>query len=141
MGASRLNPTMSPTALDTAYAAGIFDGEGSLYAYIAGGSDRTSLVFGVSIGQKNDVLLYWLKERFGGGVYRSKSYIPRWVVTTNKAAEFLRIIRPYLVVRGKDVDEILQIYENRLMKDRSILERLLRERKSRLLRKRSTNCG
>jgi len=113
MTARRPDSTVNPTAADTAYAAGIFDGEGSLQAYIGGGPDRTTLIFGVSVSQKNDVLLYWLKERFGGEVYRSKSYIPRWHVSTNRAVEFLRVIRPCLVVRGKDVDEVFQIYENR----------------------------
>jgi len=96
------------------------------------------LTFGVSISQKDDVLLYWLEERFGGGVSRSKQYIPKWIVATSGAVAFLEAIRPYLVIRGKDVDEVLQIYENRLMKDRPALERLLKERKDRLRRKKGS---
>jgi hypothetical protein len=42
----------------TAYAAGLFDGEGSIAAYIGGGKYRRSLIYVVSVWQSSEMVLY-----------------------------------------------------------------------------------
>ena len=60
----------NPQQADIAYAAGLFDGEGSIAAYVGGGKNRDSLIYAVSIWQSSLSVLDWFAATFGGGVYR-----------------------------------------------------------------------
>lgn len=103
---------------DLAYMAGLIDGEG----YIALKRDHTAgcVTYApvVRITNTSLEMLYWVQGRFGGYVGHNKmsgngkwkeSYY--WTVHHAKAASFLSIILPYLVVKRKQAELVIQHYE------------------------------
>jgi len=101
------------TESEIAYAAGFFDGEGSVVRYPQ--RNHKSFKVHVAIYQSSLPVLEWFVQTFGGIVHlhnynagRTKDHW-RWNLHGYKALEFLRIIRPYLRVKGEHVDEILQL--------------------------------
>lgn len=97
-----LDAVKVPTALEIAWTAGLYEGEGSC---VVSGSKRNS--FAVLISQKDPELLYWLRGWFGGGVRfynvgKQKQFsIYHWVLCGDKARVFLGVIYPYLTARRK----------------------------------------
>lgn len=96
------DPTLTPSAIDVAWAAGIYEGEGSCVT--SGGSGRS---FTVSISQKDPELLYRLRDMFGGGIKlydcgKDRRFpIYHWRVCGDHARLFLAVIYPYLTSRRK----------------------------------------
>ena len=93
------------------YIAGFFDGEGSIGVYRNGRGNfhlRTQLTQNVL--PSSEALLSGLKERFGGNLARMRSSIYRrgeafnWQLNGTVAAQFLRTIRPYLVLKAEQAD-------------------------------------
>lgn len=97
-----LEPTKMPTAIDIAWAAGIYEGEGSCPI---GGTDRRS--FSVSVSQKDPEFLYKLRDWFGGGVKlynvgkEGRHTIYHWVVCGDNGRLFLASIYPFLTSRRR----------------------------------------
>lgn len=96
-----------PTELDKAYAAGLFDGEGSVSV------NRRKTVLGyytywitVGISMTDAAPLLWMARTFGGKFTecnsRTKSgkTVSRWQKTCRKAADFLELVHPHLKVKG-----------------------------------------
>lgn len=92
-----------------AWAAGLFDGEGSIS--IVGNRVQTVI-------EMTDLdLLERVQKNFGGKIYKLKTRQEHWkqawrwqISSTKKAVEFLEIIYPYLGVRRKHkVDEAKRI--------------------------------
>jgi len=92
-----------------AYFAGLFDGEGCVRI---NKSDRTKYRpnstplynLHLSIANQNLEVLELLKEMFGGSIHFNKhSACYSWVITTQKAASFLRAINPYVIVKRSQV--------------------------------------
>lgn len=83
--------------VDLAYAAGLFDGEGSINL----NRGRTgACVVDVSLAQKYcDSALYWLKESFGGYVYDGPNGCKRWILRHAGAVRFLLAVFPYLHIK------------------------------------------
>ena len=84
---------------DLAYAAGIIDGEGSIGIY----RQPTYLTW-ITVRNTNEWICQWLRFAFGGYVY-THTYKPphlkwkdswQWRITGSDAADFLRLILPYL---------------------------------------------
>ncbi len=96
--------TKKPTAIDVAWAAGIYEGEGSCCK--AGHNGKS---FNVLISQKDPELLYRLKELFGGrvslytnGVGKGgKFYVYHWSICGDRGRVFLSCIYPFLTARRK----------------------------------------
>ena len=92
------------------YAAGFFDGEGHVrvyhYGYLGRGQVR------IQIGQIVRAPLDYLQVFFGGQIYthikKRGHLIYNWHLTGSKAEEFLRLIEPYLLVKGPDVRQALE---------------------------------
>ena len=84
-------PTLHPTTLDIAWAAGIYEGEGTC--------QRTTTEK-VQVGQKNHWLCARLRALFGGWVFEYKSGPnlghQRWVLTGPRARGFLLTIFTFL---------------------------------------------
>lgn len=85
-----------------AYAAGFFDGEGTVdirYRKTHGGKyDRFELR--CSMSQVNTEVLVWFQTNFGGSVCaRKRGAISQWVVVGPMAADFLRRALPFLIVK------------------------------------------
>ena len=90
---------------EAAYAAGMFDGEGSVS--LIRHCENRSHSPQVSIASTDLEAVRWFQKRFGGSVVtkqprqsnHSVSY--DWRLTDRRALAFLEIIRPYLVIERK----------------------------------------
>jgi hypothetical protein len=98
-----LDATKTPTALDVAWAAGIYEGEGSC---VVSGKGKKS--FSASVSQKDPELLYRMRDLFGGGVKFYQNVGPghkfdcyHWVICGDRARAFLGAIYPHLTARRK----------------------------------------
>ena len=96
--------------VDTAYAAGFFDGEGYIYNQYLRKRNYTS--HRVVIRQVNRAPLDWLRERWGGhiGLERRQppqSDIYRWSLEARRGRAFLRDVLPYLKVKQAKAQEEL----------------------------------
>jgi hypothetical protein len=90
---------------EAAYAAGILDGEGSVYLSRNRRSRWPSPM--VSVASTDHELLEWLRSRAGGSIVQKKTYQPQharsydWKLTDRRALMFLEIVRPFLVIKRK----------------------------------------
>jgi len=92
-----LDATKVPTAIDIAWSAGIWEGEGSCRL-----SQKRSLC--VTVVQKDPELLYRLREWFGGNVRLlgpSNKDCHVWEVCGDRARIFLALIYEFLTCRRK----------------------------------------
>lgn len=95
-----LEPVRKPSVLDIAWAAGIYEGEGSCNTAVGHKS-----AFTVQVTQKDPEFLYKLRDLFGGSVkgYNNGGFwINHWRVSGNKARAFLGAIYPMLTSRRKE---------------------------------------
>lgn len=97
--------------MELAYAAGFFDGEGAVMIWRRPRSGKLQHHLYVSIGQVDARPLLWLQERFRGTIVvrppavGSKYNLSfQWTLQAKRAGEFLRDIRPYLVLKCERVD-------------------------------------
>jgi hypothetical protein len=89
-----LEATEHPSTRDIAWAAGIFEGEGSV------SSARSCIL---AIEQKDPWILWRLKALFGGNVYRrSTKEIWGWQVSGARARGFMMTIFVFLSPRRKE---------------------------------------
>lgn len=98
-----LDAVRRPTAIEVAWAAGIYEGEGCC---VTGGGKKNS--FYASVSQKDPELLYRLRDVFGGRIalYNRKfngkvCTIHHWVVCGDRGRTFLGVIYPFLTARRK----------------------------------------
>jgi hypothetical protein len=101
---------------ELAYAAGLFDGEGSIS--LVRQKNNRSHSPQVSVASNDCEVLGWLQERFGGSIVTKQPRKPThsvsydWRLTDRRALAFLTLIRPYLVIERKirRVDLLLNNY-------------------------------
>jgi len=96
-----------------AYAAGLFDGEGSVaitYSKRTGSEQRYHRLQ-ISVTNTDPRVLVWLRDRFGGcitnvrlGANTRQRPSARWQTSLRRAEAFLRAVRPYLVIKGEQAD-------------------------------------
>ena len=83
------------------YAAGFFDGEGSVGVEKKGGWPAIR----VAVANTDHNILRELKESWGGQIYKGQRQKPqhkqhwRWRIYSRQAAEFLRDVFPYLKIK------------------------------------------
>ena len=89
-----------------AYAAGLFDGEGSIDIYKASTSKNSksiSLMLRVIITQKDGKIMHWLKDNFGGHVQMNKrpdnNWIYHWDIRSKAAETFINAILPFVKIK------------------------------------------
>jgi len=94
-----------PTAIDVAWSAGIYEGEGSC---CKAGNNNQSFV--VLVSQKDPEILYRLKDWFGGNVTLYKNGVGKkgsnfevyhWRICGDRGRVFLGCIYPFLTARRK----------------------------------------
>ena len=97
-----------------AYTAGIIDGEGCISIVSTPRSEKLGgryyrLV--IVVGNTNEWLIQWLKFNFGGNFYMSRhqkkpTHKPmfQWQIHSQKAADFLSQILPYLQIKKPNAD-------------------------------------
>ena len=98
-----LDAVRRPTAIEIAWAAGIYEGEGCC---VTGGGKKNS--FYASVSQKDPECLYQMRDLFGGRIakYDRKFNgkvcpIHHWVVCGDRGRTFLGAIYPFLTSRRK----------------------------------------
>lgn len=97
-------PPVSPTATDKAYAAGFFDGEGSINIRLPVRRSGYRLV--VSVAQTRIAPLEWLCQRWGGKVTPIKRTNPTWSwsLCSQQAGAFLSDVLGFLIVKRAEAD-------------------------------------
>jgi hypothetical protein len=103
-----------------AWAAGFFDGEGSVFVEISKSKNTRRGVrnlLTVSVTQTSIPCLSLFKERFGGSIaaitksrrnHMNNSVCYMWRVRSKNAVAFLEIVAPYVVVKKEQVELALQ---------------------------------
>lgn len=101
-----------------AYAAGLFDGEGCVLLMPGPAEARHRIRLKVELVQVDPACLYWLQLHFGGRVYLRRErgsprcrFAHRWNLCGPHAVEFLRLVRPYLLVKAAQADVAFEFYE------------------------------
>ena len=100
---------------DLSYLAGFFDGEGciSILKYSKKAKWNASYFLQAQIGQKYGSTLDWVKENFGGNVYKKRDQT--WIVTNFKAYEFIKLLMPYLKYKKPQAELAIKFYEERIL--------------------------
>lgn len=109
--------------VDLAYAAGFFDGEGSITISNKGGYVRIE----VAVSQKLPAVLQWWETHFDGNTYHS--VVSQWKIHGSKGVALLTLLLPYLIVKNVDAQEAIHIWSIRA--DRELTTQLINERKVR----------
>ena len=101
---------------ELAYAAGLFDGEGSIS--LVRQKNNRSHSPQVAVASNDYEVLEWFQKRFGGSIVTKQPRMPThsvsydWRLTDRRALTFLQLIRPYLVIERKirRIDLLLNDY-------------------------------
>ncbi len=102
-------------AISTEYAAGFFDGEGSI-SIRSGPKNWWQVV--VRIGQNDRRPLELIQERWHGKIQVRKSPSGVWyslAIHTRQAYAFISEIRPFLIVKAESADVVIEFYEKNIM--------------------------
>lgn len=83
------------------YLAGIFDGEGCIYA---NHNKKGNTVMSIHLVNTNKPLIYWLQREFGGNVYfeKGKEKVRNkwaWRVKSKQIIKILSLMLPYLICK------------------------------------------
>jgi hypothetical protein len=92
-----LEPTKVPTNIDIAWAAGVWEGEGSCSTH---NKRRATVV----VTQKDPEILYRLRDWFGGSVLGKKGINERcfvWLACGDRGRFFIALIYPFLSTRRR----------------------------------------
>jgi len=76
----------------------------------------------VSVANTNEWLIHWLHFNFGGSIYceqpgknpLSKRACWRWNITNKKAAEFLKLVLPYLKIKQEQAELAILFQSNKI---------------------------
>lgn len=106
---------MEPT--EAAYLAGLIDGEGSLLVQIKGGTHNPKISTHIEIGMTDRVVIDWTHRVTGVGkvITLAKPTNPnwsqayRWYAYGRQATAVLREITPYLVIKVRQAEIMLEI--------------------------------
>src|SRR5690242_19921308 len=108
--------------MDMSYVAGLFDGEGyvriSRWKKPGSSHIRYSLVAGINMTYRP--IIETLQKKFGGGLHSNRYDLrnPKqrigfcWVVASQAAASFLRLIQPHAIVKREQIDLALLFQAN-----------------------------
>ena len=99
-----------------AWAAGFFEGEGSITIQKRrrrGYSSRFAYILRVGVGQRDTKPLELLKA-YWGGTYHQLGHRPswEWFISSNQASRFLKDISPYLQFRGGLVELAFEFFNS-----------------------------
>jgi hypothetical protein len=110
----RINATKQPSALDIAWAAGIYEGEGTCCMKPTTRNIKGRIYKGqsdyLSVTQRDQEILYRLRDFFGGSVYEymvAGNPCSRWTIHGQRARNFAEAIYPWLSARRKaQIDKV-----------------------------------
>lgn len=109
---------------DYIYAAGFIDGEGHIGIMKMTGNSNINQMYPsytllVQIYNTNLEVLEWFQRKFGGKFYEVMSLQPNrkdqwyWKLTSKSACEFLKLIRPYCIVKREQVKLAIEFYDSK----------------------------
>lgn len=106
--------------LELGYAAGLFDGEGSVIINKST-KDRKIYRLFCSVGNTNLLVLGWMKDRFGGELHANILRVARkemysWRIHGHEAARFLAKICRYLITKREQALVALKFQSIKLSK-------------------------
>lgn len=93
------------------YAAGFFDGEGSISIVIGRGNQIGSLF--ISVGQIDERPLHLLKNLWGGSINLDNKRVSRWRLNHQKARDALAEMLPYLIVKREQAEVAIEFLDGR----------------------------
>jgi hypothetical protein len=103
---------------DAVYLAAVLDCEGWITLSKLGNSRGVGLVLTLGVGNTNYVLTDWLKNTYGGSVYKThrdsvkhKDYYT-WRIHGNKALEVLRLAYPYMMMKRAQAEVAIEFQTN-----------------------------
>lgn len=104
------------------YMAGIFDGEGFVYIFkkqIASKPHHIGYYISAGVNMTHLPTIKAFHDRFGGHLNNGRDPLKTnhrqvfcWGVANQKAANFLKIIRPYVLVKADEIDVALALQEH-----------------------------
>jgi hypothetical protein len=103
--------------VDDAYAAGLVDGEGTIGVMNVRAADTFAIRVAVAMADKAAPIMTALIETYGGRLNPMKAPGPRsrpqerWTVEGAEAAEVLRRIRPFLILKTEQADICLRLQD------------------------------
>jgi hypothetical protein len=107
------------TELETAYIAGLFDGEGHVsFQYPKATNGKRYGRIEAKITNTDKAVLDWVKSKVGFGTIHVTNRRPRhltcfaWQVARRQAREFLGRIRPHLRIKAQRVSAVLEQDKN-----------------------------
>lgn len=108
---------MAIKEVDLAYAAGLFDGEGSVgvcWRVQAKKSTMKTYAVKASVAMIDQPTILWLVATFGGHYdqtckTKSGNIIHRWTLHARKAADFLELISPYLKLKQDRAEAAIKL--------------------------------
>ena len=109
------------TDLESAYAAGLFDGEGCVQFYMRPNTRmKGAMMMALSMSSIDPTTMMWMHERWGGSLKTydepwriTRNYRPlhRWIIYSLKAEAFARDIYPYLITKRPQMELWLRARE------------------------------
>jgi hypothetical protein len=103
-----------PEALDAAWLAGFFDGEGCVGIYPRGERERASgSRMRVTVTQRPRRVLDLIAAEYGGHVYERSSGVHGWTIEGPSALPFLVAVQPHLRLKGPQVEIALAFQARR----------------------------
>lgn len=99
-----------------AYTAGLFDGEGSVTTKLSRGGGIPNAR--INLTNTNPRAVMWMKELFGGSISDQSTSPSRpktwkvsytWELSGNKAAEVLRLLLPYLILKRAQAEQAIAL--------------------------------
>jgi hypothetical protein len=110
---------MPLTETELAYIAGIVDGEGCIMLQKCTARASDAYIYPVvKVANTDFRLMDWLVKKIGAGAvqYRTRSNtgckdVQHWTIASNQAIQFLKTIRPYLIVKAHQADVALAVWE------------------------------
>jgi hypothetical protein len=126
----KLNATKMPSELDVAWAAGLYEGEGTCCWKPTTRTVKGRVYHGasdyLSVTQKDPEVLYRLRDLFGGSVYEYMvNDLPcsRWTVHGQRARNFAEKIYSFLSARRKmQIDKVRAAYSHSVETERPSLQ-------------------
>ena len=99
-----LEPRQVPDRDDCIYAAGFFDGEGCVNLTLSG-RGKKAVTAQMILGNTDLAVLEWLRDRWGGGLYKKSDRIQRrpqwqWVLWESRMLPYLDDIAPFVKVKA-----------------------------------------
>jgi hypothetical protein len=97
--------------VDLAWAAGFLDGEGCIHLSERKRKNKLEHELRLCASQVGDAPILRLKKLFSGNIRYGKEDVSTWEVSNLKAIQILKLLKPYFVVKNKQVALALK-YEN-----------------------------